>query len=80
MGRTSKVPRGARHLRTYQEFRTYLTNFAEGRYPFLWIIGRPGSGKTEAMRIALRGRPHRLYQGGQLTALQLYSDCYRHRG
>jgi hypothetical protein len=78
--RTRIVPRGARHLRTYAELNTYLIDFVQDRYQFLWIVGRPGVAKTESLNAAVRG--HRCYyrKAGQLTPLQLYIDGYRHRG
>jgi hypothetical protein len=78
--RTRKVPRGARHLRAFAEFRSYLTDFVQGRYPFLWVVGRPGVAKTESIRAALRGREVYYRKGGQLTPLQFYIDCHHHRG
>ena len=74
-----KIPPGARHLRTYADFRSYLADFADGIYPFLWIVGRPGLGKTESIRQAVRGRQVYFQKGGQLTPLQFYLDCYEHR-
>src|SRR4051812_11483592 len=78
--RTPKVPRQARHLRTYGELHSYLSDFVNGIYPFLWIVGRPGIAKTESLRRATRGRSVFYCKGGQLTPLQFYLDCYRHRG
>src|SRR4051812_4449882 len=78
--RTRKVPQGARHLRTYTEYQSYLEDFVQGRYPFLWILGRPGVSKTESVRAAVRGRDVYYRKGGQLTPAQFYVDCYRHRG
>src|SRR4051794_20470238 len=78
--RTRKIPRGARILRTYAEFESYLVDFVEGRYPFLWIVSRPGATKTELIRALLRGRPHCYRKGGQLTPLQFFLDCFRYRG
>lgn len=77
---TRKTPRGARHLRTYAEFRSYLTDFAQGRYPFLWVVGRTGIEKTTAIQAAVRGHDVHYRKGGQLTPLQFYIDLYRHRG
>jgi hypothetical protein len=74
------VPRGARHLRYYKEFDSYLIDFVLGRYPFLWIVGRPGVLKTESMNRAIGGRNVYLCKAGQLTPLQFYIDCYRYRG
>jgi hypothetical protein len=74
------VPRSARRLRSYAEFESYLTDFVAGRYPFLWVVGRPGVAKTESIRAAIRGRAAYYRKGGQLTPLQFYLDCYAHRG
>jgi len=74
------IPRGARHLRTYTELNSYLTDFVQGLYPFLWIVGRPGLGKTESLEAAVRGRRCYYRKGGQLTPLQFFIDGYRHRG
>jgi hypothetical protein len=78
--RTRMVPRGARRLRTYAEFESYLAQFADGKYPFLWVVGRPGVAKTQSITIATRGRQVYYRTGGQLTPLQFYMDCFRHRG
>lgn len=74
--RTPKVPHGARHLRTYAEFQSYLSDFANGRYPFLWIVGRPGVTKTESIKAAVRGQSVYYRKGGQLTPAQFYIDCF----
>lgn len=78
--RTRKIPRGARHLRTYAEFLSYLTDFVLGLYPFLWVVGRPGVAKTESIRAATRGRKVLFFKGGQLTPPRFYIDCYHRRG
>jgi hypothetical protein len=78
--RLTKIPRGARHLRTYAEFESYLSDFVTGRFQFLWVVGRPGTAKTESVRAAIRGRKAYYRTGGQLTPLQFYLDCYYHRG
>jgi hypothetical protein len=78
--RLPETPPGARRLRAYAELESYLADFAEGRYRFLWIVGRPGAGKTESLKAAIRRRPVYYRKGGQLTPLQFYIDCYQHRG
>jgi len=78
--RTSTIPFGARHLRTYLEFQSYLTDFVRGVYPFLWIVGRPGVTKTESIKAAVRGHSVYYRKGGQLTPAQFHIDCYCHRG
>jgi hypothetical protein len=76
--RTRTIPRGARHLRAYADFRSYLEDFVCGRYRFLWFVGRPGITKTESLRAAVRGRNVYHAKGGQLTPAQFYKECYRH--
>src|SRR5262245_32186940 len=76
---TKHIPRVARHLRTYAEFESYLTDFLRGIYHFLWVVGRPGTGKTESIRAAMRGTTAYYVRGGQLTALRFYTELYRHR-
>src|SRR5437016_3140565 len=56
--RPRKVPKGARRLRTYAEFQSYLVDFVNGRYPFLWIVGRPGISKTESIVQHCGHQPH----------------------
>jgi hypothetical protein len=67
-------------LRTYSEFESYLKDFAAGRYPFLWAVGRPGTGKSGSIRAATQGQDVYYRQGGQLTPLQFYLDCYEYQG
>lgn len=74
------IPRGARRLRTYGEFESYLQDFGHGIYPFLWIVGRPGLSKTESIKAATRTVTVYYRKGGQLTPLQFYKDLYEHRG
>jgi hypothetical protein len=78
--RIRTIPIGARHLRAYLEFESYLTDFVRGLYPFLWIVGRPGAAKTESIKAAVRGQAVYYRKGGQLTPLQFYIDCYNYRG
>jgi hypothetical protein len=78
--RLPKVPPGARHLRAYAELESYLRDFVARRYPFLWVVGRPGVGKSESVTAATRGHDVYYRKGGQLTPAQFYIDLYRHRG
>jgi hypothetical protein len=71
-----KIPRGARTLRTYAEMTSYLRDFAAGRYSFVWLMGRPGVGKTEGIRAAVKGSKACYRKGGMLTPLQFFRDCY----
>ena len=78
--RLPAVPRGARLIRTYGEFESYLEDFSRGIYPFLWIVGRPGLTKTESIKAATRTATVYYRKGGQLTPLQFYKDLYEVRG
>jgi hypothetical protein len=78
--RTRTIPLGARHLRTYMEFESYLADFVQGIYPFLWIVGRPGITKTESVKAAMRSHSVYYRKGGQLTPPQFFIDGYHHRG
>src|SRR5690606_37239441 len=57
-------PPGVRRVTTYDDFAGYLRDFADGVYPFLYVVGRPGLVKTEAVRRALRGRDVYYATGG----------------
>lgn len=74
-----KVPRGSRVLRAYVELESYIRDFVDGRYRFLWIYGRYGLGKSESITRAISGRPHYYRKAGQLTPLQFYKDAYELR-
>lgn len=78
--RTPEIPRGARSITTYAEFVSYLRDFAAGREPFMWIVGRPGLSKSQSIKAATVGKKVRLYKGGQLTPASFFMDCYKHRG
>jgi hypothetical protein len=80
MVKTRSVPPGARRLRTYAELEGYISDFVQGRYPFIWIVGRPGVAKTESLKAAVRGHAHLYRKGGQLTPAALYIDLYACRG
>jgi hypothetical protein len=77
MSKQTAWPR-VRHVRTYDEFASYLRDFVGDVYPFLWIHGRPGVSKTESIQAAISGRIAFYRAGGQLTPLQLYLDCFEH--
>jgi hypothetical protein len=75
-----KVPRQARVLTTYRKFESYLGDFCKGRYPCLWIVGRPGISKSESIHKAMVGQDHFYQNAGHVTPLQFYKNCYLHRG
>jgi hypothetical protein len=78
--RPLKIPQSARRLRTYEEFESYLRDFVAGYYDLVWVVGRPGTGKSAAIDAAIRGRNCYYRKGGQLTPVRFYTDCYEHRG
>jgi hypothetical protein len=43
------------------------------------VVGRPGLGKTESLKAALRGQAAYYVKAGRLTPLQFHKDCYYHR-
>jgi hypothetical protein len=55
-----------------------LKQFAEGIYRFLWVMGRPGVGKTEAAAAAVRDRRVLYVKSARVSALSLYVQCYEH--
>src|SRR5438874_2205612 len=78
--RLPRKPPGARVLHTYLDLDGYLRDFLRGLYFFLWVVGRPGIAKTEAIRAALRGHTAYYRKAGQLTPAQFYIDCFHNRG
>src|SRR5262245_54764814 len=79
MGRT-RIPDGARHLTTYAEFESYLKDFVANRYPFLWVVGRPGIGKSKSIEAVTRGRQVYYCDPAQLTPASLFDQLFRRRG
>jgi hypothetical protein len=68
------------HIRVepYASLHQWLREFAQGNYPFLWVYGRPGLGKSQGIRAAVKKG---LYvQGGKVSPLEFYRLCYKHRG
>src|SRR5438105_2651938 len=77
--RSNNKQETGRRLTTFAGLQSYLADFAAGRYPFLWIVGRPGAGKSEAVKAALKGRKVYFHNAGQLTPLRFYTNCYQYR-
>jgi hypothetical protein len=69
---------GTRLLTRYSELESYLKQFAEGIYRFLWVMGRPGVGKTEAAAAAVWDRRVLYVKSARVSALSLYVQCYEH--
>jgi hypothetical protein len=47
-------------------------------YRFVWLQGRPGTGKSEQIRAALSGCEHLYIKSGTITPLALYRSCFEH--
>ncbi len=62
---------------TYEQLGHFAKAFGEGRLNLLVVIGRGGLGKTTAIRKATEGRAKVLQ--GQVSALALYMELFRHR-
>lgn len=73
-------PKTIRTLTTYAELQSYVDDYRRCHYPFLWIVGRPGTSKSSLFTSAMKGTDHYYARAGQLTPLQLYLDLYEHRG
>ncbi len=72
-----KVPSEASIIRTYADLDAEVAAFFKGHYKLLLLIGRPGLGKTEAMKKYLAQKPglgHLI--SGKAAPLACYKDCY----
>jgi hypothetical protein len=68
-------------IHTFEQFKSIAMAFAEGGYPFLIVIGRPGIGKSEVFARALkerRGEAWDIVRGHQ-TPLAFYRRAYESR-
>ena len=77
MARSGEPPPGALVVGTYKELDQFVGAFAEGLLNLLWIIGRPGVQKSQAVKAAVGGRA--CWIEGSATAWGLYGQLYRHR-
>lgn len=75
---SAEIPRGVRRLTRYSELASYLEQFAQGVFPFIWLTGRPGVGKSEAIHEAIRDRRVMLSKSGRLSALRFFIECFEH--
>lgn len=62
---------------TYKDFQQYIRAFAEGKFNALVLVGPPGVSKSEHISRAIQGTDVLWFQGGQLTPIQFYMDCYK---
>ena len=82
-------PEGAVVIREHKRLIAKARLFAEGKYPFLLVIGRSGTGKTEVVRRVMEGIGFTFndpdtgygYHRGRITGIELYKwlYCYRNR-
>lgn len=56
--RAAELPSEIISLTTYAQLELYLSKFAAGELGLVLLLGRPGTGKTESVRRALRISPH----------------------
>jgi hypothetical protein len=74
------IPAEAITIRTYEEVNNFAKAFAEGKYPFLAIVGTGGLGKSQTFKKAMKAeaKPHHLIKGNA-SAFILYQELYNHR-
>ncbi len=70
-----KVPDRFDLITTYAELAEYTDAFSEGRIPFLLLVGSPGSGKSEQVRVNLRCRTF-TWIDNHASMLGLYCAVY----
>jgi len=82
MGRKTKdhggLPQGCITVRTYAEMENWVSDFADGKFSLLLIIGRPGTSKSQTVKRSLSRSDH-LYIETHASALGMYQELYRHR-
>jgi len=74
-----EVPDGFDAITEYHELRMYTEAFAAKNIGFLLMVGSPGGGKSEQMKLDLLGKPH-LWIDNQVTNLGLYCGVYKANG
>jgi len=77
------MPKDAIVVTNYHDLDRYLCKFADGSLDLVLLMGRPGIGKTEAVKHALgpSDSPHSktLYVEGHAQPFGLYQGLWRHR-
>ena len=63
---------------SYADLTPWLNGFVRGMFHLLFLIGRPGLGKTQAVLRTLQERPHVLIDC-HATKLAIYCKLYVHR-
>jgi len=78
-----KLPADAIVVTNYYDLGCYLSRFAEGSLDLLLLLGKPGIGKTEAVKRALgiddRHHSGALYVEGHAQPFGLYQGLWRNR-
>ena len=64
-------------INAYRPLAEFAKAFAEGRLNFLLVLGRGGLAKTTTIRMATEGSAKVIQ--GQVSAIALYMELYRHR-
>lgn len=80
MSRSPEVPQEATVIHTYADLDAEAAAFFSDHYDLMIVIGRPGLGKTEAMKKYLALTPgigHLIT--GKATPLGAYKECYDYR-
>ena len=77
--RIAEIPPGAEIVTTYADCERQLRAYAEGHFPFLWLVGKPGTGKSESMKRAIKGTTAVILKASQLTPIAFYAECYEYR-
>jgi hypothetical protein len=72
-----RLPRGI-PLRSYDGARAWLARFAEENFNLLFLVGRPGIGKSQMAIQAVSGRRHVMIEC-HATKLAFYIKLYQHR-
>lgn len=72
------VPKGFDLITTYRELEQYTKAFAAGQLTFLLLIGSPGSGKTEQMKMNLGDAAYKLIENNA-SECGLYCAVYKAR-
>jgi hypothetical protein len=75
--RTPLVPDGAEIVRSYKEYRQFVDAFCQGHHQLLFILGRPGLGKSFEFQKRIDGSLH--FVKGWTAPLQAYMEAYHRR-
>ncbi|VTR92889.1 Uncharacterized protein OS=Aeromonas phage Aes516 PE=4 SV=1 [Gemmata massiliana] len=65
-------------VRSFDELTPWLAGFVASKFHLLFLIGRPGLGKSQRAMAALDGSPH-AWIDCHATKLAMYCTLYRHR-